>query len=763
MIEESRDLDSIQREQARRVPTVIVTGEADALDFVRRSVGLIGREWEVRGIAATADALAELRGTQVDALFVPIEYLAGSREFSEAARLIDAALIPYRVGSASTPSATATASTAPDSILSLATVSPNRLVAVIEESIERWAHSRALRTEENANAQVDSHVEFLSAVNHEVRTPLNAILGMADFLAESDLDPEHAEKVKIIRSSGRDLLCVLEQLVDLARLRSGEIRHRSMEIDLEGLLYEVADSQSMSIHRKGLGLSVVLDRSLPSITMGDRPRLTQVLSILVRNALRMTVEGEIRVAARPDPEWSDANVVRFEISHTGDSLALDELEVIGNEHLSVSRDHAGLGIGIALADGLVRAMGGRLQFEDEGRSIHFTQIFQPLALRRSEECEGGWLHGVRTMVVSTRSTERVALKTALEGGGALVGQATNRNQAFEAALTAESAGFAYELVLIDEAQCSASLVSELRGLPSGGPRIVAISHAPNGPAMNALEASAVEFVLRTPQKPAAVIAAIESIYAGTPAPELMVSLVASEGRRLLLVDDSPENRRLICMYLKDSGFTIDEASDGQQAVAAFETEVYDLILMDIQMPGVDGYSATRQIRALEADDGGRDKTPIIALTAFSMDEDVDRSLAAGCDAHLTKPVEKKTLLAMIEKHRREQVKAAAHATAALPEELDAEIVALRPTYLENRLTDIDRLRHAGGEGLWEDARIAGHRMAGSGSGYGFPEISELGRQIEAAACALDAVELERLAAQLDETCRRYADELPAPS
>lgn len=731
---------------------MLVVGSSDVYEHVLHAIGLLRPKWRVEHVEDANDIeLLRAEARRTDGRVVILVPLGEStwRQFTSPGHVqLEAAMVPYRETSDESGSSGSVDMPSDSRVLCLSRASPAQLVRAFEEALDRWSHSRALQNAAAEEGDRDAQTEFLAAVNHEVRTPLNAILGMAEALSEEHLASNHAEMVRIIRSSGHDLLHVLEQLVDLARLRGGGVRSRPVEVDLAALLHATAEEQSMSIHRKGLGLSVRYDDALPRLVMTDPRQISQIVSVLIRNALRLTSEGEIAVSALPDPRWECRDVVRVGVRHTGDPIQSDLEANPGVDSVRISREFSGLGIGLALADGLVRSLSGELSVEDDGRTIWFSLPVAPRAMQRGEADCSVTLHGLRVLLLSSNETERSSIANAAVGGGALVSQAIHVEHAVEAIYAAAQTERAYEILIVDERFVNETLVAEIHSLEDDAPKIVSVMHGAEPEAKTAaLRERGVQYQIATPATDAAIRETIGAIAANEAGVADMLKTREPEGeRKLLLVDDSPENRKLVTMYLRDADFEIHEAENGVEAVELFEAELFDVVLMDIQMPGMNGYQATEAIRAFESREN-RPAVPIIALTAFSMDEDREMTAKAGCTAHLNKPVEKQDLL---DELRLQLAKADSKPATRPGDELEHEIIALQPAYLERRLADVALIRRAPDDVEWEEILIAGHRMAGSASGYGFPALHELGVQIEAAAKAQDLDVVCELANDLEE-------------
>ncbi|MFK7896352.1 MAG: response regulator [Myxococcota bacterium] len=552
-------------------------------------------------------------------------------------------------------------------VVSLAALSPHEIVSTIRSGIERWRHSRALQIESaKADDQGRERLDFLAAVNHEVRTPLNAILGMAEMLIESPLNPDQERYAHVIRSSGGDLLRVLDQLVDLTRLRGATMRFPRSEFELAKLVQAAAESESFTIGKRSLGISIEINPSLPRTVIGSPDRLQQVLSTLIACSLRQTSSGEIRLSATPHLPENDTSIIRFSIAHTGDAIESDQLDEVLRSFASsappISRDHGGVGIGLALAAGLIRAMGGEIWAERETPALCFALPLQAMRHHRDEVESNFALQGTRVCIASPRESESQMLKRTLEMAGAFVEVIDTAAQIPNLINTHRHDDLPIDLVFLDEAECDALELIQAVDSSDGDfvvPKLVAMAFSSDHKHQEPIPAHIAARITR-PIRDQEVIQIAQSLTAEKS--DDMVFAEQERAMRILVADDSEDNRRLIATFLAKTDNALQFATDGQEAFEMFQTGDFDLVLMDIQMPVMNGYDATESIREHEATEG-LTSTPIIALTAFAFDEDARRSLEAGCDEHLTKPIGKQSLLNIVSKYSQSDALLQPHPTS----------------------------------------------------------------------------------------------------
>ena len=514
--------------------------------------------------------------------------------------------------------------------------------------------------------------EFLSNMSHEIRTPMNAILGMADLLARTPLSEEQLRYVELMRVNGDTLLDLINDILDLAKVESGRLTMESANFDLEELIEKVGEAMAVRAHEKALELAVYAAPDVPLQLIGDPLRLRQILFNLLGNAIKFTEKGEVLLTVEREDDDGDNGSspeggrtqtasLRFAVADTGVGISNDKLESIFSTFeqadSSTTRKYGGTGLGLAIAKRLVELYGGKISVRSEpgkGSCFTFVARFRISELAKGASSETIDLEGSRVLVADDTALNRRAIRRSLEAAGASVVDFSDLESAFTQMHHAHETALPYRLALLDCASSDLDRIetrlAELGGLhPTQTPIVALLTSEDMSAKLVRLSRMGITAYIVKPVRRADLMKAIgRALGIATNADSTGAAEVASNQDpklpplHLLLADDSPVNRLLIKAYFNGTAVKLEEAENGRVAEDKFKAGKFDLVLMDMRMPVMDGYAATRAIREWEATNQLA-PTPIIALTASALEEEVRRCIEVGCDVHLSKPVKRGTL------------------------------------------------------------------------------------------------------------------------
>ena len=504
---------------------------------------------------------------------------------------------------------------------------------------------------EEAESASRSKSAFLANMSHEIRTPMNGVLGMVELLLTSNLDKKQARFAKVIQSSAESLMTIINDVLDFSKIESGHFVLSESEFNLCQLVDDTANLLAESAHRKRLELNVSIAPNLPLATIGDPGRIRQVITNLVWNAIKFTDKGEINIRVS-EVERQDNNIeIRIEVEDQGIGIPPDKqgklFDAFWQADDSTTREHGGTGLGLAISNELVELMGGSLHLESiMGKGTRFwfhipLKICDPSSAYAAEQ---RWLKGTRVLVLDDNATNREILKVQFKNFGATVSEAASGTQAIEMLQGAHAVGNPYGLLVLDymmPEMDGVAVLDTLNQVPDVKDIPVIVLSSAGQPINTEIPSlNDVKYFLEKPVRQSQLRECITNIFSQQLSDDVKVSDLISpviNKKQILLAEDNPVNQEVAINMLESFGADVTLAQNGKETLTELADGSFDLVLMDLQMPMIDGLEVTRLFRQMEEEKQVSEKTPIIALTANVLSETKHNCAQAGMNDYLSKP------------------------------------------------------------------------------------------------------------------------------